>query len=74
MQRLSRRGDAEALLAYWSPSADSLFVTEPAVLAQGTMVIHGIENLRRWLDASRTRIRSVNYPDTGGPKMVLMSE
>lgn len=61
MLELTGPEDFEAQLAYWSPSAESYFVTEPALLAQGVRIITTMQSLREFFDPAGWNRQSTNF-------------
>jgi len=61
MLELTRPEDMEAHLAFWSPSAESYFVGEPALFAQGVRVIRTMQGLRDFFDPSAWNRQRTNF-------------
>jgi hypothetical protein len=61
MNQLSRPEDQAAWLTYWSDSADSYFVAEPAVFAQGVRILTTMDSFREFFDPSQWNRRSTNF-------------
>ena len=61
MLELTGPEDMEAHLAYWSSSAESYFVNEPALFAQGVRVIVTMEALRDFFDPSAWNRQRTNF-------------
>ncbi len=61
MNQAGRPEDSEAMLAFWSESADSYFVTEPGLYVHGIRVITTTQALREFFDPARWNRQSTNF-------------
>jgi hypothetical protein len=68
------REDMEAYMAYWSPSADDYFVTEPAVFAHGIRIIPTLQSMREFFDPSGWNRQSTNLMLRSSSVAVLSPE
>jgi ketosteroid isomerase-like protein len=66
--------EMETFLAYWSESADSYFVTEPALFAQGVRVITTMQALREFFDPAGWNRQSTNISWQSSRVAVLSPE
>lgn len=61
MMSLNRPEDFNAQMAFWSPDAESYFVREPALFAQGVRIIDTMEALRQFFDPSGWNRQSTDF-------------
>lgn len=61
MNQLGRTEDMQEFFTYLSPSADSYFAGDPAILAFGTTVYPSLQDVREFMDPSRWSRQSTNY-------------
>jgi ketosteroid isomerase-like protein len=72
--RSGKPEEMAAFLDYWSESADSYFVTEPALFAQGVRVITTMQALREFFDPARWNRQSTNMSWQSSRVAVLSPE
>jgi hypothetical protein len=74
MLDLGRPEEVEQQWTYWSPNADSYFVTEPAVFAQSTRILSSMEEVREFFDPSRWNRQRTNITTVSSRVAVLTPE
>jgi hypothetical protein len=74
MNQLGRTEDMQEFFNYLSPSADSYFAGEPAILAFGTTVYPSMQAVREFMDPSNWSRQSTNYTLESSKVAVLSPE